>query len=238
MIYYTALVPCTISSLVAYWVALYFGLAPERFHLDAFETTPSLALRVALLAVLCAVVSILMCIVLHRTGKLFQSIFPNQYLRIVVGGALVCLAAVLFGDDYLGAGMHVIERAIEGEAAPAAFLLKLLFTAVTLGAGYKGGEIVPTLFVGATFGCTMGGFLGLPLSLAASLAMIALFCGVTNCPIVSLLLAFELFNFTCPELFLLAVAVSYMLSGYRSLYSAQKIVYPKTEFKHLHRSTH
>ena len=238
MIYYTALVPCTISSLVSYWAALYFGLSPERFHLAAFETTPILALRVVLLAVLCAVVSILMCAVLHQTGKLFQSIFPNQYLRIVVGGSLVCLAAALFGRDYLGAGMHIIERAIEGEAMPAAFLLKLLFTAVTLGAGYKGGEIVPTLFVGATFGCTAGGLLGIPPSLAAALAMIAVFCGVTNCPIVSLLLAFELFNFACPELFLLAAAVSYMLSGYRSLYSAQKILHPKTEFRQLHRSTH
>ena len=93
MIYYTALVPCTISSLVSYWVALYFGLSPERFRLAAFETTPILALRVVLLAVLCAVVSILMCAVLHQTGKLFQSIFPNQYLRIVVGGSLICLAA-------------------------------------------------------------------------------------------------------------------------------------------------
>jgi len=238
MIYYTALVPCTISSLVSYWVALYFGLSPERFHLAAFETTPILALRVVLLAVLCAVVSILMCAVLHQTGKLFQSIFPNQYLRIVVGGSLVCLAAALFGRDYLGAGMHIIERAIEGEATPAAFLLKLLFTAVTLGAGYKGGEIVPTLFVGATFGCTAGGLLGIPPSLAAALAMIAVFCGVTNCPLVSLLLAFELFDFACPELFLLAAAVSYMLSGYRSLYSAQKILHPKTEFRQLHRSTH
>ena len=238
MIYYTALVPCTISSLVSYWVALDVGLAPERFHLAAFETTPILALRVVLLAVLCAVVSILMCAVLHQTGKLFQSIFPNQYLRIVVGGSLVCLAAALFGRDYLGAGMHIIERAIEGEATPAAFLLKLLFTAVTLGAGYKGGEIVPTLFVGATFGCTAGGLLGIPPSLAAALAMIAVFCGVTNCPLVSLLLAFELFDFACPELFLLAAAVSYMLSGYRSLYSAQKILHPKTEFRQLHRSTH
>ena len=237
MIYYTALVPCTISSLVSYWVALYFGLSPERFRLAAFETTPILALRVVLLAVLCAVVSILMCAVLHQTGKLFQSIFPNQYLRIVVGGSLICLAAALFGRDYLGAGMHIIERAIEGEAMPAAFLLKLLFTAVTLGAGYKGGEIVPTLFVGATFGCTAGGLLGIPSSLAAALAMIAVFCGVTNCPLVSLLLAFELFDFTCPELFLLAAAVSYMLSGYRSLYSAQKILHPKTEFRQLHRST-
>lgn len=68
--------------------------------------------------------------------------------------------------------------------------------------------------------------------------MIAVFCGVTNCPLVSLLLAFELFDFTCPELFLLAAAVSYMLSGYRSLYSAQKILHPKTEFRQLHRSTH
>ena len=239
MIYYTALVPCTVSSLIAYGIALQFGLHPERFALADTDPELLLMLRVALLAILCAVVSILMCAVLHKTGSLFQSIFPNPYLRIIIGGSLVCLGAILFGHDYLGAGMHLIERAVaEGYAVPAAFLLKMIFTAVTLGSGYKGGEIVPTLFVGATFGCTAGGLLGISPSLAAALSMIAVFCGVTNCPVVSLLLAFELFGFAAPEYFLLAVAISYMLSGYRSLYSAQKIVHPKTEFAQLHRSTH
>lgn len=100
---------------------------PRRFRLAAFETTPILALRVVLLAASLRSGQHPDVRRPAQTGKLFQSIFPNQYLRIVVGGSLICLAAALFGRDYLGAGMHIIERAIEGEAMPAAFLLKLLF---------------------------------------------------------------------------------------------------------------
>ena len=111
----------------------------------------------------------------------------------------------------------------------------MIFTVITISAGYKGGEIVPSLFIGATFGCTVGALLGLPASLGAAVGMIAVFCGVTNCPMTSLLLSLELFAgdslgmFTGQSLGLFAVciAVSYMLSGYYGLYSEQKILYSK-----------
>lgn len=90
--------------------------------------------------------------------------------------------------------MDVILRAVNGEARPEAFLLKILLTAVTLGAGFKGGEIVPTFFVGATFGNVMGGLLGLNPSFGAGVGIVALFCGVTNCPLTSLLISVELFG--------------------------------------------
>ena len=137
--------------------------------------------------------------------------------------------------DYNGAGTAVIHAAIGGEARPEAFLLKMLFTTITLGAGFKGGEIVPVFFTGATFGCTVAPLLGLHPSFGAGLGMVSVFCGVTNCPLTSLLLALELFAgdsygmFTGQSLGLFAVSigVSYMLSGYYSLYSEQKIVYSK-----------
>ena len=134
--------------------------------------------------------------------------------------------------------MDVIHRAMEGQVVPAAFLLKILFTAVTLGSGFKGGEIVPTFFVGATFGCLAGQWIGLSPSFCAALGLVAMFCAVTNCPITALLISFELFGFAAPPLFLLALAVSYMLSGYYSLYSAQKIVYDKTKPRFINRPTH
>lgn len=90
--------------------------------------------------------------------------------------------------------MDVITRAMAGEADWCAFLLKILFTAVTLGAGFKGGEIVPTFFIGATFGCVVGPLLGLDPSFAAAVGLIALFCGVINCPVASFTLAVELFG--------------------------------------------
>ncbi|MBQ2803273.1 MAG: chloride channel protein, partial [Lachnospiraceae bacterium] len=96
-----------------------------------------------------------------------------------------------------------------------------------LGAGYKGGEIVPSFYVGATCGCVLGGVLGLSPSLCAAVGMIAVFCGVTNCPITSLLIALELFGMEAFPFFLLGIAVSYMLSGYYSLYEEQRILYSK-----------
>ena len=128
----------------------------------------------------------------------------------------------------MGAGRNIIENCIvHGEGRPEAFWIKMLLTALTLGAGYKGGEIVPSFFIGATFGCMLGGLLGLSPSLCAAVGMIAVFCGVTNSPITSLLIALELFGMEAFPYFLLGVAVSYMLSGYHSLYHTQRIVYSK-----------
>lgn len=232
VMYYMALVPCAISAVVAVGVARLCGVQAEQFTIEVFPAlTVANGLRAVLLAVLCAGLSIVMCLCLHQAGKLYHKAFRNAYLRVAVGGGLVIALTLLVGSrDYLGAGMDVIAAAVEqGHALPWAFALKLLFTAVTLGAGFKGGEIVPTFFVGATFGCWMGGLLGLPPGFAAALGMAALFCGVTNCPMTTLMLAFELFSFQDAAFFLIVVAVSYMLSGYSSLYSSQKVVYSKLQ---------
>lgn len=108
---------------------------------------------------------------------------------------------------------------------------KILFTALTLGAGFKGGEIVPTFFIGATFGCAAGPLLGMNPSFAAAVGLIALFCGVINCPVASFVLAVELFGGNGVIFFGIASAIGYLFSGNYGLYSAQKIVYSKLETK-------
>ena len=179
------------------------------------------------------------CVFLHKTEHLYKKYLKNRYVRIFVGGCAIVLLTLLVGNnDYNGAGMHTIEHAIEGHVVPEAFLLKMLFTALTIGAGYKGGEIVPTFFVGATFGCLVGPFIGLSPSFCAAIGMIALFCGVTNCPISTLLISFELFGYEGMPYYLLAVAFSYMLSGYFGLYSSQKIMYSKYKTDFINRHTH
>lgn len=236
---YFALVPCTISSLIAVAISRFCGIAPEKFHLESFELTLPLALKLTLFAVLCGAMSIAFCYILHSSGHFMQHILPNPYLRVFASGcAIIALTMLLKTRDYLGAGMNIIEKAVEGDALLWAFALKLIFTAITLGGGYKGGEIVPTLFVGATFGFTAAHLLQISPSLGAALGMIALFCGVTNCPVTSLLLAFELFSFSCPTLFLLVISISYMLSGNYSLYSTQRIFYAKTEPVVVNRTAH
>lgn len=128
--------------------------------------------------------------------------------------------------------MALIEESVEGHVRYEAFFLKMLFTAIALGAGFKGGEIVPTLCVGATFGCTVGSILGFSPSLCAACGMAAMFAGVTNCPISSLIIALELFGYEGMEYYSIVIAVSFALSGYYGLYSSQKFVYSKirTEF--------
>ena len=177
---------------------------------------------------LLAALSIFFCELLHVTPKLYRKFFPNIYLRVAAGGVLIIALTKLLGTtDYNGAGAAVIEAAIDGEAVPYAFLLKMLFTALTLGAGFKGGEIVPIFFTGATFGCVAAPLLGLPPQLGAALGMVALFCGCTNSPLASICLAIEVFGGQCVSLFALACAVSYMLSSYFSLYREQHFLHSK-----------
>ena len=124
---------------------------------------------------------------------------------------------------------------MEGDVRYEAFLVKMLFTAVTLGAGFKGGEIVPTLCVGAAFGAAVGLLLGVSPSLCAACGMAALFVGVTNCPIASALLAFEMFGFEAMPYFSIIIAVSFTLSGYYGLYRSQKFIYSKTKTEFINR---
>lgn len=240
IMYYAALVPCVFASLIAFEVAEFFGVAGETMTILGMpEFTVWGGAKIMVLAILCAALSILFCIALHMASNLGRKKLKNPYLRITLAGVLIVLITALLGtEDYLGAGMDIIERSIAGEARPEAFLIKMVFTAVTLGAGYKGGEIVPSFFVGATFGCLVGGILGISPSLCAAVGMIAVFCGVTNCPITSLLIALELFGLGAMPYFLIGVAVSYMMSGYYGLYRTQKIVYSKNKTEYLDRICH
>lgn len=234
VMYYSAIVPCVAASLIGTGIAAWFGIAPTAYTLSGVPTpAPLSAVQVIGMGVLFAVLSIAFCRLMHVTPKVYERLLPRPLIRAAVGGALIIILTGLVwlwdpgAYDYNGAGSAVIARAMAGEARPEAFLLKMLFTTITLGAGFKGGEIVPVFFVGATFGCVAAPFLGLNASFGAGLGMVAVFCGVTNCPMTSLLLAFELFGGNGLPLFALCCAVSYMLSGYYGLYSEQKIVYSK-----------
>lgn len=228
VMYYSALVPCTVAALVGASISRWLKIAPTSFSVTGIPDIGwKPVLQVILLAALCALLSVLFCFVMRGTGKVLGRWIANQYLRVIAGGAAVILFALIFGRDYLGTGGGVIAAALKGQAAPAAFLLKLLFTAITLGAGYKGGEIVPAFFVGSTFGCVAGGLIGLNPSFGASIGFMAVFCGVTNCPLTAFVLSIEVFGAKGAVFYLVAAAVSYMLSGYSGIYSKQRILYAK-----------
>lgn len=228
--YYSALVPCLVSSITSYCFALFMGIKPLRFSIA--KAVPDLnyvsLAQVVGLAAACAVISIAFCVTMRKSAKLLQKLFKNEYLRVIVGGlAIIALTLIVNNHDYNGTGTNVITNALNGNAKPQAFVLKIVFTAITLGCGFKGGEIVPTLFIGSTFGCVFGSILGLDPSFGAAMGLICLFCGVVNCPLAAILLSVEIFGAEGLVLFAVGSAVSYMLSGYYGLYSSQKILYSK-----------
>ena len=227
---YAALVPCAFAALAAKDVAEWIGCEGEHFFIPSYIDFSFInASKIIFLAFLCAFISILFCNFLHDIEHSFHRV-EDKRIRILIGSVLIILLSKVFNTtDYLGTGMSIIEKAVEGETVPLAFLLKIAFTAITLGCGFKGGEIVPSLFVGATFGCLFGQILHLSPALCAACGMVAIFCGMTNCPISSLFLSFELFGFDCMPFFLMAIGVSYLESGYFGLYNSQKIMYSKTE---------
>lgn len=228
-IYHAAMIPCLAASLTAFGISQLLGVEPTRFAVDVPPLDAKMVVFVAVFAVLCALLSVIFCETMHFTGHQFSKRLPNPWIRAAAGGFVIAaLTAVLRTNDYNGAGMDVIASAVEqGTAHPAAFLLKLIFTAITLAAGFKGGEVVPSFFVGATFGCVVGPLLGIPAGFAAAIGLISVFCGVTNCPLASIFLAVELFGDGGLLYFAIACGLSYMLSGYSSLYSSQDILYSK-----------
>lgn len=240
IMHYAALVPCVIASLFSSAIAKSFGIMPEMYNIGIVpEFTFAPAVQTVLLAILCAALSVLFCILLHKTEHTFKTYIKNPYLRILMGSILIILLSVLLNTrDYNGTGAEVIHRAVSGEVNYEAFFLKMIFTAITLGTGFKGGEIVPTFFIGATFGCLFGILFDFSPSLCAAVGMISVFCGVTNCPISSLLISFELFGLEAMPYFLIAVAISYMLSGYYGLYQSQKIIYSKYKSEYINTTTH
>ena len=225
-----AFVPGFLAALVAYGVSLACGISPTRFALaDAPALTADAVLKIMVLGAACAVVSRLFCGLLHFTEHELPKRLPNPWVRAAVGGMAVVALSYLMGvGRYNGAGMGVIAAAVEqGEALPWDFLCKALLTAVTLASGFKGGEVVPSFYIGATFGCAVGPLLGLPAGFSAAVGLVAVFCGATNTLIPSILMAYELFQGEGLELVALGCGVCYMLSGYHGLYSSQTFVTEK-----------
>lgn len=237
VLYYSGFIPCLVASMAAYGISRLIGIAPTGFEIIFEPLEIVMILRCCALAVICALVSIVFCVAMHRTERLAAEKIKNTYLRGICGGVMLIALTLIVGSyDYNGIGTETIERALSGADTPDwAFFWKIVFTAITIGFGFKGGEIVPTFFIGATLGCVVGPILGMPAGFAAAIALVAMFCGAVNCPIASIILSVELFGSANLIYFALACGISYMLSGYFGLYSSQKIIYSKTRAEYINR---
>ena len=239
VIYDCAIMPCVFSSVFTYYITLILNIHPVNYILNNIPAiSPVSLIQSIALGVIFAVVSIFLCVSFSKGEALLEKVIRNDYIRAAAGGLAIALLTLLFGTDYNGSGMGIVNNAIlNGIARPEAFLLKLLFTVITLGCGFKGGEIVPTFFVGATLGCTIAPLIGMDPGFGAALGLVGVFCGATNAPIASMMLSIELFGVEGLPYFIIVCSASYMLSGYFSLYKSQIIVYDKLKAVFINRNT-
>jgi len=228
-IFSPALLPCYLAAFTASRLSLVMGVHPEGIMLTEPVTfTATTNFHVLILAIAVGLLGIGMCFLLHEAEHLAAKKMPNPWLRIFLGGCVIAVLTLLVGDHrYNGAGMDMALGAVEGNANWYDFLMKLLFTAVTLAAGFKGGEIVPTFCIGATFGCTLAGLLGLDPGIGAALGLIGLFCCVTNSPIAAIILSVEMFGSTNLYLFAFVCVIAFVISGNWGLYASQIIQFSK-----------
>lgn len=239
VIYDSAIMPCVFSSVFTYYITLILNIHPVNYILNNIPAiSPVSLIQSIALGVIFAVASIFLCVSFSKGEALLEKVIKNDYIRAAAGGLAIALLTLLFGTDYNGSGMGIVDNAIlNGTARPEAFLLKLLFTVITLGCGFKGGEIVPTFFVGATLGCTIAPLIGMDPGFGAALGLVGVFCGATNAPIASMMLSIELFGVEGLPYFIIICSASYMLSGYFSLYKSQIIVYDKLKAVFINRNT-
>jgi len=224
-----ALLPCYLAAYIASRVSGILGVHAEGYLLEtALPITLNSSWRILVLAMLVSCLGIAMCWVFHQAEHLAHHKLPNPYIRIALGGALVTAMTLLAGDHrFNGAGMDMALAAVAGNADWYSFAVKMLFTAVTLSAGFKGGEIVPTFCIGATFGCVLGGLLGLDPGIAAALGLVGLFCCATNSPVASIVLSIEMFGSANMYAFALVCVICFVVSGNCGLYDSQMIQFSK-----------
>lgn len=218
---YKWLIPSLLSGFTAFLISGILGVHPERFSLSLPAFNFSLFWKTVVIILVCSAVCILFVFTLEKTKELFRKIFKNPYIRIAAGGILIILLTLIEGSgDYNGGGMNIVEKIFSHNTVKyEAFLLKIIFTAITVAAGFKCGEIVPTFFIGATSGGALALLLGVPAPFGAALGMAVLFGGATNCSLSAILLCGEMFGFKGIAYFAVASAVAHLLTGKNRLYN-------------------
>jgi H+/Cl- antiporter ClcA len=162
--------------------------------------------------------------VIHWTGSVFKSNIKYPPLRPVVGGIIVAAAVFAMGTTrYIGLGIPTIVESFEKQLPLYDFALKMAFTIITLSAGFKGGEVTPLFFIGATLGSALSLFIPLPFGLLAGMGFVAVFAGATNTPLACMLMGIELFGAECGVYVAIACVVSYLISGHTGIYTKQRV---------------
>jgi H+/Cl- antiporter ClcA len=224
---YEALVPALVASIVGDLVTRGLGIVHTHYPAATMvPLTPLLLGKWVVFAVGVALVTTTFIELVHVIKKRGETYLPRPPLRMFAGGLVVVGLWRLVGtSEYLGLGVPTIVRAFEDPALPiGSFALKLLFTAVTLGAGFLGGEVTPLFFVGATLGNALARLLGIPLALGAGVGLAAVFGAAANAPLALSIMAMELLGAPIFPHVVIVCVVAYLLTGHRSIYPAQRLL--------------
>jgi H+/Cl- antiporter ClcA len=248
---YDALIPCLFAALVGDYTTQSWGTHHTHYAVPSLAmlvgvVQPLLAAKVALAAVAFGLAATLFAEMTHGIGDFFKQRVHQPLLRPVIGGALlIALTALLGTRDYLGLGVSspdpgavtIVSAFHPGGAEPFSWWWKLLFTALTLGGGFKGGEVTPLFFVGAALGHSLASPLGVPVDLLAALGFIGVFSGATNTPLACTLMGVELFGGEIAPYAAIACFVAYACSGHSGIYLSQRIGTAKGEVLNVPAST-
>jgi H+/Cl- antiporter ClcA len=224
---YDALVPALIASVVGDMTTRALGIVHTRYPAAVhLPLTPSLLLKWLIFAAVVAVVTTVFIELTHFIKKQGERYVPRLAIRMGLGGLVVVGLWKLVGtSDYLGLGLPMIVRSFEDPNLPVyAFALKLVFTAVTLGAGFLGGEVTPLFFVGAALGGVLARLLGIPIALGAGVGLAAVFATSSNTPLALSIMAMELLGAPVFPHVAIVCVLAYLLAGHRSIYPAQRLL--------------
>lgn len=246
-IQYTALIPCLVAAIVGDVTVLAWGVHHESYHIAIVPVghnilSAYLPLDVVLLgkvmvaSIVFGLTSYLFAETVHGVKTVMNKIFKIKWLIPFVGGVIIILLTVILGKpDYLGLGVKqpipgavTISTAFNaGGSDTWSWLWKTIYTTITLGSGFKGGEVTPLFYIGSTLGNTLSSLMDAPVSLFAALGFIAVFAGATNTPLASTFMGVELFGSEYALFFAVACFTAYFFSGESGIYSAQRIAIPK-----------
>ena len=224
-----AIIPSFMAARLADYFCIVWGITHTQYHItNVAAMTPINLLWCLLAGIIFGLVAMLFSKSTHFWSDLFNSKIKYPPLRPVIGGAVLALVVYLMGTTkYIGLGVPTIVDAFNIDMKSYDFLLKVLFTSFTLGAGFKGGEVTPLFFIGATLGNVLIWFIPLPMSLLAGMGFVAVFAGATNTPIACTIMGVELFGIESGVFIALACSTAYLFSGHTGIYSSQIIERPK-----------
>lgn len=245
-IQYDALIPCLVAAVVGDWVCQSWGAAHTHYHISfmnnasaitaRFHLDPVLLAKVIIAGIAFGLIGRLFSESSHLVGAFFKKLCPYGPLRPFIGGVLVILLVYIFGTrEYLGLGVWspnpgdvTISSFFNGDDIhPWSWLIKLVFTIVTLSTGFKGGEVTPLFFIGAALGHALSALMGAPTDLFAALGFVAIFAGASNTPLACTIMGVELFGSTHTVYIAIVCFIAYVMSGHSGIYLSQRIGVPK-----------